>query len=306
MTRDPWITEPGVYDLVVDDYHRDPVVGGSLSSTGARKLLPPSCPALYRAWADGDADDDKPHLDFGRAAHRAVLGVGDDTVVIAGTGKDENTWVTKDDKDAVDAARAAGKTPIKPRDGLIIEAMVKQLREHPIAGALLDPDSGRPEQTLVWRDVETGIWCRALLDWLRHPVPGRPLWVVDYKTAHSASPTAVEKAVADFGYHRQGAWYCDGARVLGLSTGDPAFLLIAQMKSPPYLVAVYQIRPDELDRGRVANRRAMHVWRACREQGRWPGYADESVLPLSLPVWAQIQHDAAHHRGDFDPEGAAL
>ena len=32
----PGITEPGVYDIPATAYHRDPVVGGSLSSTGAR------------------------------------------------------------------------------------------------------------------------------------------------------------------------------------------------------------------------------------------------------------------------------
>lgn len=299
------ITEPGVYDLPADVYHRDPVAGGSLSSSGARKLLPPSCPALYRAWKDGEPEH-APHFDFGRAAHRTVLGVGDDIVVIKGTGKDPNAWRTNEDKAAVDAARAAGKTPITPADAELVDAMAAALREHPIAAALLHPSTGRAEQTLVWRDAETGVWCRALVDWLRHPTPGRPLWVVDFKTARTADPDGVAKAVADYGYHKQGAWYCDGAEALGLSAGPPAFLLVVQMKTPPYLVATYQLRPDELDRGRVFNRKALHVYRDCVERDRWPGFADDAVLPLSLPPWAQIQHDAAHFRGDFDPEGATL
>jgi len=37
------ITEPGVYALPADVYHADPVAGGSLSSSGAKKLL--ACPA---------------------------------------------------------------------------------------------------------------------------------------------------------------------------------------------------------------------------------------------------------------------
>ena len=32
----------GVYDIPEDLYHRDPVPGGSLSCSGAKKLLPPS------------------------------------------------------------------------------------------------------------------------------------------------------------------------------------------------------------------------------------------------------------------------
>ncbi|MGW9447058.1 hypothetical protein, partial [Bacillus mobilis] len=43
------ITRPGVYDGIPEAvYHRDPVPGGSLSSSGARKLLAPSCPALFK------------------------------------------------------------------------------------------------------------------------------------------------------------------------------------------------------------------------------------------------------------------
>ncbi|MBO0827768.1 MAG: hypothetical protein J2P24_08300 [Streptosporangiales bacterium] len=49
---DVMITEPGVYNLPAAVYHADPVPGGSLSQSGAKKLLPPSCPALYRYWAD--------------------------------------------------------------------------------------------------------------------------------------------------------------------------------------------------------------------------------------------------------------
>ena len=38
----------GVYDGMDEDaYHADPVPGGSLSASGAKLLLPPSCPALY-------------------------------------------------------------------------------------------------------------------------------------------------------------------------------------------------------------------------------------------------------------------
>ena len=42
------VDEPGVYDgLDEAAYHADPVPGGSLSASGAKLLLPPSCPALY-------------------------------------------------------------------------------------------------------------------------------------------------------------------------------------------------------------------------------------------------------------------
>ena len=60
------ITAPGVYDIPAEDYHRDPVPGGSLSSTGARKLLPPSCPAKFRYEQDNPPTPTAA-LDFGQA-----------------------------------------------------------------------------------------------------------------------------------------------------------------------------------------------------------------------------------------------
>ena len=61
-------------------YHGDPVPGGSLSSTGARKLLPPSCPALFRWQQDHPVHKDV--FDFGSAAHRLVLGAGPEIALL--------------------------------------------------------------------------------------------------------------------------------------------------------------------------------------------------------------------------------
>lgn len=299
---DPWITEPGVYDLTAEQYHRDPVVGGSLSNSGAKKLMPPSCPALFREWCDGGSEE-KRAFDFGRAAHRRVLGVGDDVVVIPGSGQND-AWLSKAAKEAVEEARAAGLTPIKPAEEQTIEEMAAALRRHPMAAALLDPDSGRPEQTLVWRDRETGVMCRALVDFLRHPVTGQRLIVPDYKSAERVDPISIGKALYDFGYYGQAAWYGDGAEQLGLSDGPPAFVLIFQMKQPPYLVVVGQVDDDAIALGRDRNRAARELYRQCLERDQWPGYADDHVIPISLPAYATYQIDDAIQRAEQTFEGA--
>lgn len=306
---EPYITEPGIYDIPAEDYHRDPVVGGSLSHSGAKKLLPPNCPAIYRAWRDGLMPETKRAFDFGRAAHRQVLGAGDDIVVVEGTGKDPNSWRTAADDAAVQAVRDAGKTPVKPRDVPVIDAMAQQLREHPIASALLHPNAGRAEQTLVWRDSDSGVMCRALVDFLRHPVTGRPYVLPDYKTAEHVDPDSIARAVASFVYHGQGAWYGDGVEALGLCSGRrPAFVLIFQRKEPPHLVVCVELHPDDVNRGWERNRAARHLYRWCVENDRWPSYrdgfghyADDSVLSVHLPSWEQLRHDGASERGEFEP-----
>jgi hypothetical protein len=88
------VTTPGPHaQLPEAAYHNDPVPGGSLSSTGARKLLPPGCPAKYRWWAD-NREPFKAVFEEGKAAHRKVLGVGPELVLV----DRRERWDTNDDK----------------------------------------------------------------------------------------------------------------------------------------------------------------------------------------------------------------
>lgn len=294
------ITEPGVYDLPAEVYHRDIVVGGSLSASGTKLLLPPSCPAKFQ-WNRKHGQGSKKTFDFGAAAHREVLGAGSDVVVIAGTGKDENAWRTNDDKAAVEAVRAEGKTPITPRDADTVADMAAALREHPVAAALLSPDYIDAEQVLVWLDDDAGIWCRAMLDGLPRRTAirvGERFIIVDYKSTKSADPRSLAKSFAEYGYHRQDAWYVDGVRALGLDE-DPTFVFVCQEKDPPYLVAAVQLNDEARSIGARENRLARHLFRRCMETDTWPGYGD-AVLSLGLPAWMVAQHEIAQNLGHYD------
>lgn len=299
------ITRPGVYDIPFDAYQADPIPGGSLSSSGARKLLPPSCPALFRWWADNAQKDTTRDMDLGTAAHLEVLGVGADVVVVEGSGKDPNAWRTNDDKAAVQAARDAGKTPITPRDARVVADMANALRADPNASRLLDPAHGDPEQTLVWFDAEFGVWRRALLDYLPRPSRQRRLIIPDYKTTKSAAPDDIAKSIHNFGYHQQAEWYLAGAEALGLpSDGPPAFVLIFQETSAPYLVTVVELDRSALEIARTRNRKALDIFRQCTASGVWPGYSDD-VVSVGLPTWAEYQHADAEAAGLFDIQESA-
>lgn len=277
------ITEPGIYpDMSEDVYHGDPVAGGSLSSTGCRKLLPPSCPARFRWWLD-HPDAPRDAFDLGHAAHLKVLGRGLDLAVI-----DAADWRTKAAKEAKEAAYAAGRVPLLVADHERVEAMADTVRRHPIAGPLLHPDSGQPEVSAFWVDRPTGVWCRARFDFLRHLVLGRRRIIVDYKTTPNASLEHIQRAIHRFGYHQQGAHYTDGAAVLGL--GDsPAFVLVFQETDPPHLVTVVQLDPVALRIGRDLNRQALDIYAECRRTGHWPAHSDD-IEPIALPAWVERQH----------------
>lgn len=291
----------GVYNAMPpEQYHADPVPDGSLSSGGVRRLLDPSCPAKYRWWAD-HPEPPKPEFDFGHAAHRKVLGIGADIVIIAGTGKDENAWRTDDDKAAVEAARVAGQIPVKPRDMVVVDAMAAALREHPVARALFEPGTGLAEQSLFWRDPEFGVWRRARPDWLPFwYTSGGQLVIPDYKTCTSANPADLERAIVQHGYDQQAAWYLDPVGPLQL--GDPnavMFVFVFQEKTPPYVVTTVQPDVVMLKRGRMRNRLAMSIFLECSESGVWPGYV-EGLGTLSLPPWVENEFDDELEHGVYD------
>lgn len=276
------VTEPGlIAGLPEDAYHADPVSDGSLSHSGAKQLLPPSCPALF-FWHQ-DHPVTKKEWDFGTAAHKLVLGSGPEIVVV-----DADSWRTNAAKDAAKEARERGAVPLLTKDWQAAQQMADAIRCHPIAGALLDPETGEPEVSAFWQDDETGIWWRCRYDFLPGDCGGR-LLLTDYKSAASASPEKFAKAAADNGYHIQDAVYTAGARALGLDE-DPAFLFVVQEKTPPYLVSVVQLDEPSRLAGARLSRRAMAVYQDCVASGEWPGYTDD-VIQISLPGWARNRED---------------
>lgn len=293
---------PRVIDGMPHDvYLKDPVPGGSLSSSGARLLIPPSCPAKYR-WAVGHPTMPKLDYDIGTAAHRELLGVGPDLEVI-----DAPDYKRRVNQVAKKTAYAAGKIPILPHQMDMVFDMVQVARAHPLAGRLLDPGTGVPEQSLFWlervipdRGKPFEVQCRARLDWLSTLTTkdGRMI-VVDYKTAKSVNPANLVRAIGDNGYHMQAAWYLDAVVGCGLAK-DAVFLFVFQEKEPPFLITVMELHDvTGLWVGRELNDHARRVYHRCRELGAWPGYSgarklflngpaityDDDVMTADLPPW---------------------
>ena len=277
------IAGPGVYpDMPAETYHADPAPaadGGSLSRSGATKLIPPSTPAAFDHWRRHGDDERSDAMDLGAAAHANVLTDGAGVVVV-----DAENWRTNAAKAARAEARARGEVAILTKDRAAVEAMATALREHRTAGVLLAPGRGTPEASAFWRHPRTGRWCRARYDVLPRTGLGRRYVIPDYKTARDASDDAFGRAAFDHGYYMQAPWYCDGARALGIDP-DPAFLFVVQETRPPYLVNVIELDADAIQLGRRHNAIAAARFDRCTTDGRWPGYGDDVTL-ASLPPWA--------------------
>lgn len=267
------IGAPGVYSIDELTYHAH----DALSASGAKRLLPPSCPAIFK-WERDNGRPEKRAFDFGHAAHSLVLGVGADIVTV-----DAENWRTKAAREAQESAYAEGKTPLLIAEYARVQDMAAALLEHSIASALLDPSRGTPEQSLFWDDERHGMQRRARLDWLPHATDGRMI-LADYKSTVCAEPRRVAKSMADFRYHQQAAWYVDGVKALGLAE-DVAFVFVFQEKTAPYLVTVVEPDVEALRIGRLLNDRALEVFAECIATDTWPGYTSDVEL-ISLPKWA--------------------
>lgn len=279
MTIADAATETGVYEnLDETDYLEHP----ALSSSGAKALLPPSCPAIFK-WQRDHGRPYKRAFDVGHAAHKAVLGIGADIVTVHA-----DDWRTKSAREQAAAIRAAGGVPLLAAEVAQIEDMAAALRTDPLASKLLQAGAGTPETSLFWSDEQTGVQLRARLDWLPHSTAGRMI-VPDYKTVVSANPAAFGKSAASYGYYLQAAWYCEGVTSIGLAD-DVAFVFVTQEKTPPYLVSVVELDAAAMRIGERRMRKAIEIFRDCSETDIWPGYSQDVEL-VSLPRWFEIEMD---------------
>lgn len=304
------IGEPmAIADMAEADYFAHP----ALSASGAKKLLSPSCPALFR-WERDHPRADTKVFDEGHAAHQLVLGTGkpirriyadlvaqekahqtalnrwvkdpgDDPEPVLEYRIHADSFATNYAKEQAADARRAGEIPLLAKDVRVVLDMAKAIRRHPIAGKLFDPArGGQAEVSLFWHDEDAGVDRKCRLDWA---VFSGDRWiVVDYKTARSAEPYAFAKQVANLNYHQQDAWYRDAVQAVLAPMGQPpGFVFVVQEKDPPYLVTLVELDPQTVAIGRAKNNYAMQVFHDCTAVDVWPGYSDEIEL-IGLPAWA--------------------
>lgn len=267
-----------------DDYHADTA---ALSSSGARLLLHPSAPELFRHAMDSERKP-RPEFDFGTIAHRLLLGAGARFEVlhpeVVGLKSDgtlaANPRATAAWKQAEEAARAAGRVPVHADDFTKAEAMVSAVRRHRDAGLLFV--HGFAEMSLYATDPETGVRLRARPDWATYRDHATKATFVDFKTTVCAEPETFARKGSGFGYHIQDAFYRRVARLLGVEVDR--FLFVACEKAAPHLVSVGEFDADDLAAADQLVTQAIRTFAECTETGIWPGYP-AGVHTMRVPPW---------------------
>lgn len=225
---------PGIPDHI---YHAD---HDSLSSSGARSLLAKT-PAHFEHERRNPRKP-KREYDYGHLAHLKVLGEGGEFVVldpaVHGLTKDrkkvaDNPRATTMWKDAEAEARERGATPVHIDDWRKSEAMAEQVRQHPVAGPLLELD-GYAELSGYWHDPITGIRLRFRPDKLVELPSGR-IVCIDYKGLALDTPIPTPDGWSTMGQLRVGDRVFDSA-------GQPCNVTA---KSQVHLKDCYRITFDD-------------------------------------------------------------
>ena len=107
--------------------------------------------------------------------------------------------------------------------------------------------------------------------------------LIDFKTTQDASEEEFSKALVNFRYASQAAWYLNlWDRLCGSEDKRSEFVFFAIEKSPPYLVAAYTLDEEALRWGYTLCLTDMDTYAKCSRDGVWPGYP-QNLRKLSLP-----------------------
>lgn len=165
-----------------------------------------------------------------------------------------------------------GRTVITAEQFEKAMGMAESVRNHPKAISLLT--GGKAEQAFFWTDEKTGELCKCKADY----VVGNT--ISDLKTCADASPDGFGRAVANFGYNMQDAWYTRG-------TEAERFVFIAVETTAPYIVEVYELNQEAKDHGLDKCDAAVQKLLFHKNFEPFKGYTGyQEVTELVLPPWA--------------------
>lgn len=262
-----------IKNMPSDVYHAH----DSISNSGL-KLLSRS-PAHFKYRPDDKID--KRNLTIGKALHMAMLEPHSLESVYKFT-------------DAIDRRCKKYKEYAKERGGdfTLTEseswhvAGVRDSLWSNTATALLLSQLGHTELSGFSTDPETGVTCRHRFDKLLNSGVA-----IDLKTTIDARPDAFSRAIYNYNYHVQAAFYADQHEwITGIELAD--FIFIVVESEPPYATNIYRLSEESIQIGRETYRKALNIYASCRELDTWPAYDTNGIQEISIPQWVINQYDS--------------
>lgn len=138
---------------------------------------------------------------------------------------------------------------------------------------------GRNELSVFTVDPDTGVPVKCRFD---RKLDG--MSALDIKKCQDARGSEFTKAISNYGYYQQVAFY---QAVWKWETGEdiPEFPLVAIEEKAPHGVVFHDLDEVALILGRKHYREALDTYARCLDSGAWPGYEEESEV-TSVTSWA--------------------
>lgn len=279
--------EPGWYrDLANEDYH------GSFgtSSSQLKKLIEKTPAHLLHSF--NQPNEPTENMALGTAVHTLLLEPETfDTEFAIAPEVDRRTKAGKEAW-ADFLILCEGKTAIKECDLEKAQAMADSVRNHPLAGLLLQDIV--PESSVYWwyksMDADDDTQYKEMLK-VRPDILCRNYPVIaDLKTTNDASYSGFIKAIQNYYYHVSAAMYLEGVNQCKPLLEEmrhfayTKFVFICVENTEPYLTSAYELSPEYLDLGKAIYRRTLRIMREAREND-FPGFPDE-IRIIEPPPWA--------------------
>lgn len=272
---------PNVYrDVPEVEYHR-----WEAASNSRLNILKHS-PAHLR-WALDNPEQDETDTDaktVGSALHCRLFTPGRfDAAYKCGPMGDGRFKQQRDAKAALQA-KYPDATLLRASDYANVMGMWQALQDHPITSKVL-AHAEAFEVSAVW-ECE-GVTCKARADILAPAL--RSIFDLK-KVARDASPGTFARSLVEYGYIRQAPFYLDAFNQVG-SAFYENFAFIVIEEQPPHGICVFQLDPEDIERGRESYRALLRTYAQCLQSGVWPGLPSV-VQWISLPGWARAELEA--------------
>ncbi|WP_159711583.1 PD-(D/E)XK nuclease-like domain-containing protein [Geminicoccus flavidas] len=268
----------GLVECTNEEYHSGPGISKSHLDWIAPEL--DRTPRHY--WhqylnPEREPEENTPALIFGDAVHTAILEPDRfHEHVIKGLDHDRRSTANKFAWAQFEEEHA-GKIILKVDDYAKVLRIRDVVHAHPVVGPMLR--NGKAEQSFYTVDKETGLLIKCRTDFLSDGGE----YILDVKTAESASPRKFAKSVAEHRYDVQVGHYEPIFEDLYGERPKHWFFLAIE-KDEPFAMGLHLFRDIDRAPGRARARRDLLLIAQCRNEGHWPDHAFDAT-PLDLPYW---------------------
>lgn len=268
--------EIGIWDVTPAEYFADT----SCVSNSMLKVFSESVPRYHARFVAKTLppEPESDALRLGSALHAMLLRPKGDLVVQPKF--DRRKPEQKAASLAFEAANK-GKIIVEPDELELLHGLVAGINANPTTAGLIR-ESGIAETPIRWRDESTGLWCKGMPDLVTSD------FILDLKTIDRLENWP--RAVANYGYHRQQAFYQSGdehvSRHFGHHDRTKDFVFVVVEKTAPYEAAAFTLSADAVDQGRAENLGALTELAERVKKNDWRSRYYQRIQVTSLPRWA--------------------